>query len=156
MAPATIHDLSTDLLELLCTHLTLADVANVACGTEWMRESADARVRELTELNQRKDEELAALKSALRRATEESAPATASASVGTSNEEHEREVKKLRDAKAWAEEECRAFEKECDEARDERDAMKEALEEAKRAREMAEKELETSVSYTHLTLPTKA
>ena len=71
------------------------DVANVACGTEWMRESADARVRELTELNQRKDEELAALKSALRRATEESATATASASVGTSNEEHEREVKSL-------------------------------------------------------------
>ena len=29
--PATIHDLSTDLLELLCTHLTVADVANVAC-----------------------------------------------------------------------------------------------------------------------------
>ena len=28
---ATIHDLSTDLLELLCTHLTVADVANVAC-----------------------------------------------------------------------------------------------------------------------------
>ena len=124
------------------------DVANAACGTEWMRESADARVRELTELNQRKDEELAALKSALRRATEESATATASASVGTSNEEHEREVKKLRDAKAWAEEECRAFEKECDEARDERDAMKEALEEAKRAREMAEKELETLKTVT--------
>lgn len=124
------------------------DVANVACGTEWMRESADARVRELTELNQRKDEELAALKSALRRATEESATATASTSVGTSNEEHEREVKKLRDAKAWAEEECRAFEKECDEARDERDAMKEALEEAKRAREMAEKELETLKTVT--------
>ena len=124
------------------------DVANVACGTEWMRESADARVRELTELNQRKDEELAALKSALRRATEESATATASTSVGTSNEEHEREVKELRDAKAWAEEECRAFEKECDEARDERDAMKEALEEAKRAREMAEKELETLKTVT--------
>ena len=27
----TIHDLSTDLLELLCTHLTLPDVARVAC-----------------------------------------------------------------------------------------------------------------------------
>ena len=44
-------------------------------------------------------------------------------------------------------EECRAFEKERDEARDERDAMKEA-EEAKRAREMAEKELETLKTVT--------
>ena len=80
------------------------DVANVACGTEWMRESARrARVRELTELNQRADEELAAIVDRRsRRATEESATATASTSVGTSNEEHEREVKKLRDAKAWA------------------------------------------------------
>ena len=30
---ATIHDLSTDLLELLCTHLTLADVDLLAWGS---------------------------------------------------------------------------------------------------------------------------
>ena len=105
---------------------------------------ADPRARELTELTellQAKDEELMALKDALRRVAEDGggggggATRRDAALATGAVEGYEKEMKKLRDGKAWAEEEAKAFEKECDEARAE-------ASEATRKLEALEKELE--------------
>ena len=111
-----------------------------------------AKVRELEELCQAKDDELKALKIALRNAAESSTGNTAKAPSndegddgGTRRKEIDalkREVKKLADGKAWAEEECKEFEKECDDAREAKEKAEKELEELEKAKKALEEENE--------------
>lgn len=111
-----------------------------------------AKVRELEELCQAKDDELRALKIALRNAAESSTGNTAKAPSNDGDDDDgarrkeidalKREVKKLADGKAWAEEECKEFEKECDDAREAKEKVEKDLKEMEKAKKTLEEENE--------------
>lgn len=111
-----------------------------------------AKVRELEELCQAKDDELRALKIALRNAAESSTGNTAKAPSNDEDDDDgarrneidalKREVKKLADGKAWAEEECKEFEKECDDAREAKEKVEKDLKELEKAKKTLEEENE--------------
>jgi len=110
-----------------------------------------AKIRELEELCQAKDDELRALKTALRNAAESSTEDKAKASSNDDADDGPQRkeidalksaVKKLTDGKAWAEEECKEFEKECDDAREAKEKAEKELAELEKAKKALEEENE--------------
>lgn len=145
-----------------------ANDASLAIGVDWMGPSESARVSELRELLERRDEELAALKDALRRCAEpatrgdESASREASANAAADDTAIDaaaaanaanaaliaslrKELADAKDAVAWKEEEAKEFEREGDDARRERDEAKRALEDERGAKRAVELELEAAL-----------